>query len=246
MNITTDDWLSGIIGKNVYRINLSQCVEDSKDLDPLLNHIEHYSPAMYFTKVPTDQIAYIHKMSKLGFGIVDVNVTFKRNPAPVEYTGRTSIDLVMNASDQYKNSILKIAETSFVYSRFHLDPNILNQTANNIKRRWVESYIDGVRGEHLIVAMVDGNPAGFLAVMASEWEGSSSRVVDLIAVDNCYRRLGVGKALLEGFNDMYVGVCDYLVVGTQIANAPSIRLYERSGFLLDKTSYVLHGHFGEE
>jgi hypothetical protein len=33
-----------------------------------------------------------------------------------------------------------------------------------------------------------------------------------------------------------------LLVGTQVANIPSVRLYERMGFSLSSSQYVLHLH----
>jgi hypothetical protein len=33
-------------------------------------------------------------------------------------------------------------------------------------------------------------------------------------------------------------------VGTQIANIPSLRLYERLGFTMAESAYVLHAHRG--
>ena len=240
MNIASDDWLAEIIGGNVYRLDL-----DNQELITVTQIVDHMclsSPAMYFTKIPTYQVETTRKLNALGFEVVDVNVTFKRKPTPTENLVSDSIQLIVDGSSDHRGSILEIAETAFVYSRFHLDPNISNKIANTIKRRWIESYIDGVRGERLMLAMVDEKPAGFLAVLAVDQDGGSNRVIDLIAVDNNYRGLGIGKALVTAFTNMYVGVCDFLTVGTQIANIPSIRLYESSGFLLDKTSYVMHAH----
>ena len=53
---------------------------------------------------------------------------------------------------------------------------------------------------------------------------------------------GVGSALTASFLGLYAG--KPRVVGTQIANVPSIRLYSRLGFQLAKSQYVLHLHTG--
>jgi ribosomal protein S18 acetylase RimI-like enzyme len=90
--------------------------------------------------------------------------------------------------------------------------------------------------------MVAGVPAGFLTVIDSEQNGRRTRAIDLNAVDTAYRRRGVGLALTGYFVREYRDQFDRLVVGTQAANIPSLRLYERCGFTVDHTSYVLHLH----
>jgi len=53
---------------------------------------------------------------------------------------------------------LDIAESAFVYSRFHLDPLVPKELANRVKREWIANYVRRQRGERLLVAEVDGNP----------------------------------------------------------------------------------------
>ena len=51
---------------------------------------------------------------------------------------------------------------------------------------------------------------------------------------------GAGSALCTAFAHKYRGMPR--VVGTQVANVPSIRLYTKLGFVLAKSQYVLHAH----
>ena len=53
---------------------------------------------------------------------------------------------------------------------------------------------------------------------------------------------GVGSALCAAFAQRYRGMPR--IVGTQIANVPSIRLYTKLGFVFSKSAYVLHLHHG--
>jgi RimJ/RimL family protein N-acetyltransferase len=55
----------------------------------------------------------------------------------------------------------------------------------------------------------------------------------------------VGSQLVGAFARHYHGLgCVRLDVGTQVANLPSVRCYERLGFRLSSSSYVLHLHAG--
>jgi ribosomal protein S18 acetylase RimI-like enzyme len=138
--------------------------------------------------------------------------------------------------------VLDIARHCFTYSRFHLDPFLTREQANQIKTEWVRNYLLGRRGEQLLVAESDGVPVGFLAVLAAEAKGRSCRVIDLIGVSAAHQGRGVGESLISHFIQDSAGRCDLLRVGTQVANTAAARLYERCGFRLGESAYVLHAH----
>jgi ribosomal protein S18 acetylase RimI-like enzyme len=139
-------------------------------------------------------------------------------------------------------AILEIAGTTFRYSRFHLDPEVPDRVANEIKREWMRSYVEGRRGKTTLVALDGDEVVGFLAVIASMRGDESVRRIDLIGVKRGRERQGVGRALVADFIRRYAADHPRLEVGTQVANVPSIRLYESLGFRLDSAAYVLHKH----
>lgn len=182
-------------------------------------------------------------LANAGFYVVDVNVTLDLvKPVSCDDLNNAEI-LVQDVEPVDHDTVLDIAATCFVYSRFHLDPQISNSTANRIKRDWLENYIRGERGERLLVAHRDGRPIGFLAVIAGDSEGRTCRTIDLVGVARDFQRRGVGRSLVAHFVQRYAGRVDLLRVGTQAANVPSLRLYESSGFKIVDTQYVLHAHF---
>lgn len=137
-------------------------------------------------------------------------------------------------------------EPTYLPPRVWLDPEISTETANLIKREWVHNYIKRDRGERLMVALLDGDPVGFLAVLATAVEGQPCRSIDLIAVDKRRQGRGVGKALVSSFVESYADQRTLLRVGTQVANISSMRLYESYGFYVDETTYVMHAHSHKE
>src|SRR5207249_33706 len=116
------------------------------------------------------------------------------------------------------------------FSRFHLDPLVDNAIANRIKHSWIESYLEGRRGEKLLVAVIGNMPVGFLAVLSNEKDEAPSRTIDLIAVDSAHRRKGIAEVLIRHLVEDSRHRFQNLFVGTQVANVPSIRLYEKLGF----------------
>ena len=227
-----DTWLTDILGYPVYN---SRTPPESDER------------SLTYAKVPVDDIATMNELNGLGFRVVDVNVQLSRDrafpscPTPQKW--------VRIARHQHHQELLEIAGSCFDNSRFHLDPLIADDDANRVKREWLLGYTNvplsrGIlrrrRGLELLVALDDETPVGFLAIGL---EGTS-RTVDLLGVKPSHRGRAVGTALLASFIHRHKGMCD-LRAGTQISNVPALRLYERTGFRITSSAYVLHLHRGE-
>jgi ribosomal protein S18 acetylase RimI-like enzyme len=68
--------------------------------------------------------------------------------------------------------------------------------------------------------------------------GADGPVIDLIAVARSQRSHGAGRALVAAL----AGDGAPIDVGTQGWNTGALRFYERLGFLVRDTRFVLHGH----
>ena len=200
------------------------------------------SGAFYYAKVPTSRIDLVLALTEGGFGVVDVNVTFRREPNPQLMKGQDADILVRDFHPGDDDRVLAMASTCFTYSRFHLDPHIPRDLANAVKRAWIQSYCQKSRGERLLVAESEGKVVGFLAVLGCADSGNEELVIDLVGVDKSFQGRGIGRNLVKSFMNCAAGRDVRLRVGTQVANIPSIRLYESIGFRASETSYVLHAH----
>lgn len=250
MVIVEDFWLSAIFGHSVFRMGLAGAdatreVDTGLLGDQIAQHLQRQARGSYYSKIDSTRIDLVRLLSSLGFYVVDVNVTFgldRETPLPsvAQKPGtRCRIDEVR---PEQREAILAIARSCFRYSRFHLDPLIPVATAHQIKHDWILNYMLKKRGEHLWVATVDDRPAGFLAVIAGEEAGRRYRAIDLIGVTTDCQGQRIGQALVAFFVDLYRDQSDFLQVGTQIANLPSMRLYPKFGFSLIKSAYVMHRH----
>ena len=167
--------------------------------------------------------------------MVDTNVVFDLSRPPLGVVAAAPDVTVGDAAPEQKEAVLAIAGSAFRYSRFHLDPRVPAELANRIKRDWVANYFAKQRGDRLLVASRGGRPVGFLAALRAE----RTAVIDLIAVAGGEQRRGVGEALVGAFARAYADAAAR-IVGTQVANIPSVRFYEKLGFSLKQSQYVLH------
>lgn len=185
------------------------------------------------TSVPCHNLIALNKLIDYGFKVVDTRLTLSQDtyftlPVSEMTTCRESIP-------EDKAIVSEIARTSFIFSRFHLDPLIPNEKANALKSAWAENFFNKSRGDALIVAETKNSSiAGFLLLL----KGKEKWVIDIIAVDSKYRNLGVAKQLISYANKKF----SLLNVGTQASNLISLRLYESLGFKIISSEYVLHYH----
>lgn len=258
MKIREDLWLSDAFGYSVFRVQADDVVPTPAELDRLG---DIPTPAFCYAKVPTHHVDVVQALTGRGFYPVDVNITLRHvlgDDTDLPGAGeRATVDadgtkvgepaaqryIVKVAEPEEAAAAQDIARRGFSTSRFHLDPRMSPGVADEIKARWVQSYAEGERGSELLVALLDGKTCGFLAVLERSSNGRRTRVIDLIATDPRTRGRGVGAALVQAFIRRS-GSADAVEVGTQAANVGSLRFYQRLGFTVSATSYVLHWHHG--
>jgi ribosomal protein S18 acetylase RimI-like enzyme len=250
MKITEDRFFAEIFGHEVFKVEINPEELNLEGrggpaISALKQHAARQPRAFYYAKVDTGRIEVVQRLSAAGFYAVEVNVIFgletkSKKESPV--TQAANVCEIAPARAGQHQEVLEIAATTFRFSRFHLDPLIPDAVANRIKHDWIGNYLQKKRGEQLWVAAVQGRPAGFLAVLASKDNGKEVRTIDLIGVGRDFKRQGIGLALTEFFIKHYWDRCQYLQVGTQIANFPSLGLYQKAGFQIAKTAYVMHLH----
>jgi ribosomal protein S18 acetylase RimI-like enzyme len=240
-NIQSDSWLGEILGRPAYKLTgKSWAGREASDL--VAAHIAgRREPTMYYAKIDTSDIASVRALSRCGFYVVDTNVTL-RIPGGGSSTLPVPDSVVVEDADiESGAAAARIAGAAMHYSRFHLDPAVPVKLAHRIKYEWVDNYARRARGETLLIGRVNGEVRGFLAVLKTTDDGPV-RTIDLIAVDSLSRRQGVGRALVASFINRYLASSSHLQVGTQVANLPSLALYQTLGFTIWQTAYVLHCH----
>ena len=233
-----DVWLSNVLNKNVFILLTSSDIRENSLLKSFNDLFDQYSQQDLFiyVKVKTNSVRQISRIEDLGFRLIDTNILFTRNP-DFNYKKDLKNNIHINfAQDYHKCSIGKIAFNNFSFSRFHLDPHIKNSQANNLKKTWSENFFLGKRGDYMVIAMHDDKPIAFLQLIKRE----KNLVIDLIAVSSNYRGKNIASSMIN-FACKNLK-CEKIIVGTQISNLPSIKLYQSLGFNPISSDYVFHYH----
>lgn len=228
--VDADAWLGGMLGCPAWVV----APGGGATLAELGKPGRHFATA----KVDAADTVSAVALQELGFRVVDTALTLDlasltpgSHPAGVRFT-----------RPEDRSAVEAIAGNAFKYSRFHLDPQIPNALADKVKTAWAGNWFAGQRGDGMVVAEDGGQVAGFLQLL---WTGEARLVIDLIAVRAQSARQGLARAMIAFAQANGTGDARRpagMVVGTQAANAPSVRLYESLGFRLRQAKFVLHHH----
>jgi len=236
MQFIEDQWLSEMFGHNVFRLAVKGST-DGKDLN-FYRAVGHYlekKPVFIYTKIPTNAVLLLHGLERVGFNLVDTNILLEKHIINDNFVSGSTIIRFARLED--KEEVGRLAHHNFVYSRFHLDPQIDIGTANTVKANWAMNYFSGKRGDAMVVSYIGGKLSGFLQLLFSE----RALIIDLIAVDKNNRRKSIASDMIN-FATNNLDDFEYIRVGTQLANVPSLRLYEKLGFYIVDAAYVFHYH----
>jgi GNAT superfamily N-acetyltransferase len=217
--VREDRWLSERLGRPVFTVDDADAPADAP------------AGATLQARVDTADVERVAALEAAGMRVVNVSVTLAADPARELEAGPVAVRPA--AGDE---ALLGVAERSFRYSRFHLDPEVPEAVANRVKRDWVGSYLDRQRGDDLLVAEHEGEPVGFLCLLVR----NGVHVIDLIAVAPEAQRVGAGRSLMAALHERAAG--GRIEVGTQLANLPAMVFYERLGYVAARSAYDMHMH----
>lgn len=235
-----DQWLTQVLQRDVYQLLATEdfvrkAENKATAENRLLTELQSRRVFIY-TKVSTEAPGVVRFLESRGFNLIDTSVTFDKPVAPaLAASGAATVRFAV-AGD--RDQVVELARRSFSYSRFHLDSALTRQEADRIKAEWVKNYFAGGRGNAMVVALAGEMVAGFLLLIYGK---AGALVIDLIAIDENQRRKGIARDMIAYAESQCHGFTR-LSVGTQVANIPSIRLYEGMGFKLASSQYVFHYH----
>lgn len=234
--LAEDEWLSGLMGMPSFRLIEAESRTHWKSRLPA-------GKAFVFAKLPPASVEAVKDLSDAGFALVDTSIVLEKAPGSSRGKAANPDTSVSPAVPEDFAAATDIAGSCFEFSRFHLDPLVPDSIADAIKREWVASYCAGKRGAELLVAKTEGRVSGFLAVLTAGAGRDGVATIDLIGVAAEWRRRGVADALVSRFIQRWEEKARVFRVGTQLANQPSLRLYQNHGFKVVDSSYVMHAHF---
>lgn len=234
--LTPDAFLTQQLGCPTWHLKLRMEEPAASQRGPLHDALARLHPGPFFVdaKVPVARLDLATLVTDAGLRLIDTNLQFRKACTARKVEPRNTCRFARPADAA---AVAAVAARSFVYSRFHLDPQIDREVANRLKGAWARNYFTGRRGEQMVLAEVEGQVAGFNQLLRGP---DDELIIDLIAIAPEYQRRGLGRALCQYAEVNGGGRA--LLVGSQVVNTAAIRLYTGLGFHLVGASYVFHLH----
>lgn len=243
MSFKKDKWLSNIFKKPVWT------VKDKLDTIDNMNILSNNGFAYYKNSINNEQS--IPKLGALGFDLIETNLIFKlKNKNFVQCFDKESFGnikfiekgIINDSTKLQQKEVCLIASQSFTQSRFHKDRKIDFDTACIVKHEWVKNFFYGNRGDAMVIAENENKQIiGFLLLILGN---NNHWYIDLIAVDSYYRGKNIAtKMFLYFIESSKLDQDQSILVGTQLSNNISIKLYEKLGFIYYGANYVYHSHW---
>ena len=221
-----DKWLSKILKKKTYTI-----------INPQKKKLIYPRDSDFvFLKINKKDKKIINFYLLNNFKKINTNIIFEKK---INDKKRLNDVNLRNAKKKDLKKIQSIAIKSLINSRFNIDKKIKKKDAANIKKAWVNNFIQKKRGNALHVILIKKEIVGFVLLLFNK----KNLIIDLIALSKNQQNKGIGKILINQLEFIYKNKFKKIIVGTQSNNIQSIKFYKKVGFKKIREFEVLHKHF---
>jgi len=226
MQIENLIWDSSFFNLNIGKMVINK-VSDFVTLYTLLQNNQEFDLIYIFSNFEIDRIKHLLVDKKARF--VLVNKTLDNS--------KIGISVEEYKSQEVSNSLLNLTFQSGQHSRFLLDPKFGKDKFKQLYRIWIEKSVQKLIANNVYVTKQDDMLTGFI----TEGMKGNEMNIGLIATDENYRGLGLGKALVhQVIADFNASNQSLLSVYTQLDNKTACTFYEKCGFKLDNVEYIYH------
>lgn len=233
-------WDSEIFNKKIGSMEL--CYGDLTDsivtkIDEVAK-VENYD--CLFTKVKTDSYSSMHILEKNRYNLMDSIITLKKNiDDNILIDSNKDYDFGV-LSETNLEDVLDIIDNLYKHGRFFQDPNLRNEDANILYKKWIENEIRSKSVDVIGVTYKD-KLIGFISCIYRISDRELDGVISLVGINKDYQGLGIGKKLINyalmNFNKKNI---KNVFVGTQIDNLGALNFYISNGFRVESSINSFH------
>lgn len=206
-------------------------------MDAVLEHCARAGIQHLVARVDASDLSSLHVLEQGGFVALDGILTFARGTDSLICDAVNQDMCIRLATVADSEAVADLARHAYVYDRFHSDPVIPTERANELHAAWLHNSCAGSAADAVVLAESKRGLLGFVTCKlhrdTKESLGTTIGTIVLVATSAEARQTGVGRAMtlasLEWFRNQGVAIVE---VGTQLRNIPASRLYESCGFRL--------------
>ncbi len=226
MEINTLNWDTDFFGYKIGKVLINSI---SIDYD-LLTKNDYKLLYLFSNEAIPDDI-----VKKNNLFLADEKIDLSLQVSKINFNGFQNKNIV--ELTELDNNLLNLTYQSGHLSRFKIDPNFKNNEFEKLYAAWIEQSITHKNAEKVIGFLVNNEVVGFVTIGLK----NNAYDIGLIAVDEAYRSLKIGKQLLAYVLNYAISKkIDTVTVTTQKQNQGALKFYINNGFSINKTTYIYH------
>jgi ribosomal protein S18 acetylase RimI-like enzyme len=227
LRLTPQPFETSIFGFAVRRLEL----QGGEDAAAVFDALKSHPARLVMCRIDADDARGADTLRALGFAEIEMLVSFERAIETV-----LEIPQFIAAGDATAaEACAQIARRAFRYDRFHADPVVPRNLADELKAAWARNNALG-RADRCLLVRRNGEIIGFNQCRVVD----DVAVIDLIAVAPEAQGQGLGRALINAALAAYRGRARRMRVGTQATNLPSVALYRGAGMTAVSSARTFH------
>lgn len=195
-------------------------------------------------RLDAGDLSGLHALEEAGFITVDSILTFARDLKANPPIALPAAYRIRFATSEDTPAVAALAREAYSYDRFHADPAIDDESADELHAAWLSNSCAGTAADAVVIAEDEEGLLGYVTCKlqrdTQKFLGRMVGTIVLVATAESARGRGVGHAItmaaLCWFQEQGASIVE---VGTQLRNIPASRLYQRCGFSLVGSSISL-------
>jgi ribosomal protein S18 acetylase RimI-like enzyme len=212
--------------------NLSNFLKGMRD-----NNIETREQAMISSRLDSNKKAEIDLLQEVGFRFVELSLHPELTGLQTQVVPSENLEIVTGSRINL-NYLTKIAESSFLISRFHRDPLVPAGFANQRFVNWVK---EAAKSDRKTILQIQDPEGAILGFFVTRRDDSTHSYWELTALDSKYQGKSLGRAAWNTVlkHEHQLGV-DTVRTTISAENLQVVGMYPRLGFKFSGSSVVLH------
>lgn len=254
--ITNDFFDTEIFGIDIYRISYLLMIERQpsaqdeiikKALSYIQSQVTARKTTSYFLiglNTNMSNTPYLlNRLAQSGFHYIHTLLTYKM--AKAEYAGlrvQTSDSVsIRKVTPADSGAVMELARKSFKFSRYHLDPYLDKEKANNLLATSAENSILHGFVDVMYIAEHEGKVVGYYSGKKRSMPELSLNFGEAVisAVDENYRGGGIFKTLNGALLKWFYENTDIAEMGTYLSNIPVHKTWSNNGLSIIRGTHQL-------
>lgn len=229
-------WDSEQFGFTVAR--MCEATADPLQLQKTLDALREQQVRLVYYSVLEDHADQLHCAEQCGGLKVDDKCTYFMSLDSINQL--TTHPKITAAVKEPTAELTQLAYDAGLYSRFKTDPNIPDSMFKKIYQQWLLNSLNHSIADDVLIYRENAAIAGMMTVGQKKNRGD----IGLLAVNDQFRGQGIGRALVQVAQHYFCqNNLNTAQVVTQRQNHPACQLYEKCGFISEKTECYYHFWF---